>query len=53
MELVVLDLNLGIILARQELYYLNHASSTFCSGYFGDRVLLFCLSQRGLRSSIF
>jgi hypothetical protein len=29
------------MLARQELNCLSHASSPFCSGYFGDRVLLF------------
>jgi hypothetical protein len=27
--------------AGQALYFLNHASSPFCSCYFGDRVLLF------------
>jgi hypothetical protein len=30
----------------QVLYHLNHASSPFCSGYFGDRVSLF--AQAGL-----
>jgi hypothetical protein len=29
------------VLARQELYHFSHASSPFCSGYFGDGVLLF------------
>jgi hypothetical protein len=29
------------MLARQAFYPLSHAYSPFCSGYFGDRVLLF------------
>jgi hypothetical protein len=32
---------------------LSHVSSPFCSGYFGDRVLLFCTGQPGLRCSYF
>jgi hypothetical protein len=28
------------LFASQVLYHLSHASSPFCSGYFGDRVLL-------------
>jgi hypothetical protein len=31
----------GFMLARQVLYFLNYTSIHFCSGYFGDRVLLF------------
>jgi hypothetical protein len=40
------DLNSGLCFARQVLYHLSHSSSPFCSGYFGDRVLLF--AQTGL-----
>jgi hypothetical protein len=32
---------LGISLARQALYRWSHASSPFCSGHFGARILLF------------
>jgi hypothetical protein len=32
---------LNFALARQALYHLSHASSPFCSHYFGDEVLLF------------
>jgi hypothetical protein len=28
----------GFVLAKQVLYYLSHASSPFCSGYFEDRI---------------
>jgi hypothetical protein len=28
------------VLPRQVLYPLSHATCSFCSGYFGDRVLL-------------
>jgi hypothetical protein len=35
------DLNSGFAFAKQALYHLSHTSSLFCSGYFGDRVLLF------------
>jgi hypothetical protein len=38
-----------IILARQVLYHLIHASNILCSGYFRDRVLLF--AQAGLDCS--
>jgi hypothetical protein len=31
----------GFGFAKQVLYHLSYASSTFCSGYFGDRVLAF------------
>jgi hypothetical protein len=30
-----------LALARQDLYHLNHASSLFCSGFFGARVSFF------------
>jgi hypothetical protein len=33
----------GLILARQALYHLSHASSPFCVSYFSDMVLCFCL----------
>jgi hypothetical protein len=36
------------LLGRQVLCHLNHTFSPFCSGYFGDRVLLFCLGWPGL-----
>jgi hypothetical protein len=38
----------GFMFDRQVLYHLSHAFSPFCSGYFGDRVLLFawtCVDQ--------
>jgi hypothetical protein len=38
----------GFVLTRQALYLLSHASSPFCSSYFGDRVSLF--AQVGLDS---
>jgi hypothetical protein len=38
---VVLGFELGLVLARQLLYCLGHISSPFCSGCFGDRVVLF------------
>jgi hypothetical protein len=31
----------GLVLAQLALYHLNQASSPFCFGYFGDRVLFF------------
>jgi hypothetical protein len=43
----------GFALARQALSHLNHACSPFCSGYFEDRVLLFCPGWPGLPSSYF
>jgi hypothetical protein len=36
----------GCTLARQTLYHLNHTSSSFCFGYFEERILLF--AQTGL-----
>jgi hypothetical protein len=36
----------GFVLVRQALYGLSHVSSPFCSGYFGDTLLLF--AQAGL-----
>jgi hypothetical protein len=35
----------GFSLAIQTFYHLSHAPSLFCSGYFGNRVLLFFLGQ--------
>jgi hypothetical protein len=35
----------SFMLARQALYCLSHASSSFCSGYFGDRFSLFVLTS--------
>jgi hypothetical protein len=35
---------------RQSLYCLSYASSPFCSGYFGDRLLLFYPGQPGQQS---
>jgi hypothetical protein len=37
----------GFMLAEQALYPLNHTSSPFCSGYFGDGVFQ-TISQAGL-----
>jgi hypothetical protein len=34
--LMGLGFELGFALAKQMLYHLNHYSSSFCSGYFGD-----------------
>jgi hypothetical protein len=34
------------MLARKVLYHLSRASNHFCSGYFGDRVLLFAQSDQ-------
>jgi hypothetical protein len=39
------------LLALQVLYRLSHASSSFCSGYFGDGVLLLALA--GLTAILF
>jgi hypothetical protein len=36
----------GFALSRQALYHLNHDSSPFCSGYFGNRVSLFTQAIR-------
>jgi hypothetical protein len=36
---------LGLTLARQALYLLNHVTSPFCFSYFSDRVLCFCLGH--------
>jgi hypothetical protein len=33
----------GFALAREALYHLSHSASPFCVGYFGNKVLLFCL----------
>jgi hypothetical protein len=44
-------LNQVFVLARQVFYHLSHASSPFCSVYFGDRVLLLCPGQPRLWSS--
>jgi hypothetical protein len=41
------------VLAGQVLYHLSHASSPFCSGYFGDRISLFYPGQPGPQSSYF
>jgi hypothetical protein len=38
---VVLGIKLGFALARQVLYHMSHASSSFYSGYLQDRVSLF------------
>jgi hypothetical protein len=48
---VVLEFEL-IALARQWLYHLSHAPSTFCFGYFFffNRILLLCLGQTGPQS---
>jgi hypothetical protein len=42
----VLGFELGFVLGRQVLCHLSHASSSFCSDYFGDRSSLF--AQAGL-----
>jgi hypothetical protein len=41
----------GLVLAKQELYYLNHASNVFCFIYFLNRLLCFCPGWLGLWSS--
>jgi hypothetical protein len=42
----------GFICARQVLYHFGHASSPFCSGYFGDRVSLFAQTNLDLNLPI-
>jgi hypothetical protein len=41
----------GLTLARQRLYYLNHASSPFYFSYFSNGVLCFCQDNPGQQSS--
>jgi hypothetical protein len=43
----------GFILVRQTLYCLNHTSSPFFSGYFGDKVSLFAQAGLNHNSPIF
>jgi hypothetical protein len=46
--LVGLGFELSLTLTKQVLYSLNHTSSPFCSGYFGDKDLNKLLPQAGL-----
>jgi hypothetical protein len=39
------NLNSGLPLAKQALYYLSHTSLPFWSGYLGDRILWASRSQ--------
>jgi hypothetical protein len=41
---LALGFELGFALAKEALYRLNHISSPFCSGCFGDRGSLFALA---------
>jgi hypothetical protein len=41
------DCTQGFILARQAFYCLSRSTSPFCTGYFGDKVLLFCPAWPG------
>jgi hypothetical protein len=50
---VVLGFELSFMLARQVLYCLSYVSNPFCSGYFGDKSLIFCPGWPGLRSFSF